>query len=81
MEMDIRGTELAVIREYLCGMGGVAQAPDLVIGEGWQASLAEGEYRFARWIFPRVIVTFDGDAERVAEVAKRLRLLAFRGGG
>lgn len=81
MELDIRGTEAAVIRGYLRDLGGRERASDLIAGDGWQATLTEGEHRFSRWVFPRVIVTFEGEPSRVAEVAQRLRLLAFRGGG
>ncbi|HYF79165.1 MAG TPA: hypothetical protein VD973_18720 [Symbiobacteriaceae bacterium] len=81
MELDIRGTDAATIRGYLRDLGGQEPTPSCVVGDGWQATLTEGEHRFSRWVFPRVIVTFDGEPDRVAEVAKRLRLLAFRGGG
>lgn len=81
MELEIRGTDAAVIKGYLRDLGGRDQAPGLLAGDGWQAALTEGEYRFSRWVFPRVTVTFDGEPGRVAEVVKRLRLLAFRGGG
>lgn len=81
MELDIRGTEAAVIKEYLLGLGGVETAQLAVAGEGWEAVLTVGEHHFHRWVFPRVVVRFTGDPERVGAVAGRLRLLAFRGGG
>ncbi|HYF94197.1 MAG TPA: hypothetical protein VD969_18420 [Symbiobacteriaceae bacterium] len=81
MELDIRGTEAWLIKEYLTRLGGVETAPDAFEGEGWTVALTLGEHRFGRWVFPRVIITFSGDPARVAAVAGRLRLMTFRGGG
>ncbi|HWI60608.1 MAG TPA: hypothetical protein VNT75_02085 [Symbiobacteriaceae bacterium] len=82
MELDLRGTEADVIRQYLThDMGAVPTGGDRFAGDGWEVTLTLGEHRFYRWVFPRVVVQFDGDPERVKVAYERLRLLAFRGGG
>lgn len=81
LELDTRGTEADVIGDYLTGLGGVQTASGCYAGEGWEAVLTVGEHRFSKWVFPRVIIRFDGDPERVRAVHDRMRLLAFRGGG
>lgn len=81
MELDLRGTPAAVLREYLIGLGGTVQAGGTVAGDGWEARMTEGVHRAFRFDFPRVIVTFSGDPERIAAVVERFRLMAMRGGG
>jgi hypothetical protein len=81
MELDIRGTNAATLTEYLVFLGGMDRGQGHVAGEGWQAVLVAGVYRFRDWEFPQVTVTLEGDPERVQDVARRLRLMAMRGGG
>lgn len=81
MELDLRGTDAGTIAGYLVRLGGREEAPGSVAGDGWNAVLAAGIHRYRNWEFPRVVVTLTGDPDRVEEIASRLRLMAWRGGG
>ena len=81
MELDVRGTEAATLKGYLELLGGVPTEEDTLVGDGWEARLTVGIHRFYKWDLPRVVVTFAGDPGKVAEVARRFQLMAFRGGG
>lgn len=81
MELDLRGTGIWWIKKYLGDIGGVETAPDLIEGPGWSAALTEGVHRAFRFEVPRVIVRFSGEPAAVAEAYRKLRLMAFRGGG
>jgi len=80
MELDLRGTDLQTMRSYLELLGGVAQGLHQIAGDGWRASLTAGVHRWRQWEFPQVTVTLEGETERVAEIARRLRVMATRGG-
>ncbi len=80
MELDLRGTDLETMIGYLELLGGTAQSLEQVTGEGWRARLTPGVHRWRQWEFPQVMVILDGEPEAVAEIARRLKLMATRGG-
>ncbi|MFZ5815970.1 MAG: hypothetical protein ACOY93_11775 [Bacillota bacterium] len=81
MQLDLRGTDLATMKSYIELLGGVEQEGDRFVGEGWAVRLVAGIHRYRNWEFPRVLLTFEGRPERVAEVVGQLRIMAMRGGG
>lgn len=80
MELDLRGTDAATLKGYLERLGGVVQPDGQIAGDGWSVRMVAGVHRFRQWEFPRVVLTFEGDSERIAAVVGRLRLWAMRGG-
>lgn len=81
MELDLRGTDLQSMLHYLTLLGGTPQGSDRVVGPGWSASLQTSVHLFRAMEFPRVIVRLEGEAAAVAEVGRKLKLMAMRGGG
>ena len=81
MQLDLRGTDLATLQGYLEALGGTVTGPGALVGEGWEARLTPSVHRYGAWEFARVVVEFAGDPDRVAAVAAKLRLRAWRGGG
>lgn len=80
-ELDVRGTPVESIEEYLVALGGVRVAAGQYAGPGWQAELEVLEHKAFGTIVPRVIVRFSGAPDTVAEMARKLRLRAIRVGG
>lgn len=80
MELDLRGTDLATMKDYFQLLGAAEESPNRMVGPGWSASLTEGVHRWAGWEFPRVIIRLEGDPESLAEVTRRLKIMTMRGG-
>lgn len=80
MELDLRGTNYETMKAYIQSLGGTERAEGSFVGDGWSVTLAPGVHRYRQWEFPRVVLTFEGDADAVADVVQRLRLMAMRGG-
>lgn len=81
VQLDLRGTDLETMKEYLRLLGGAEQADGRIVGEGWAVGLVPSIHRYRQWEFPRVILTFEGEPDPVAEIIRRLRVMATRGGG
>lgn len=79
MELDLRGTDLSTMKQYLRFLGAV-EGLDRMVGPDWSASLNAGVHRWAGWEFPRVILRFEGNPESLAEVVRRLKIMTMRGG-
>lgn len=80
MEADLRGSSLDTIKSYVEALGGVEQPDGSLLGEGWTVRMVASVHRFRQWEFPRVLLTFEGDPDRIAVVMRRLRVMAMRGG-
>lgn len=80
MQLDLRGTNLETMKEYLGRLGAVEQPDGRFVADGWSVGLLPGIHRFGRWEFPRVVLTFEGDPARLETVVKSLRLWTMRGG-
>lgn len=80
VELDLRGTDMSTMKEYLALLGGAEEADDRMAGDGWAVHLTPSIHRFRQWEFPRVILTFEGHPDQVAEVVRQLRVMATRGG-
>lgn len=81
LTLDIRGSGLQWIQQYLVRLGGSETAPGVIAGPGWTAALQGGTHHAFGTMVPQVTVTFSGDDETVQEAAQRLRLMVHRGGG
>lgn len=82
MRLSLRGIGPAIVSLYLTELGGVEVEPGLVIGQGWQSQVWQGEpFQLGAVRVGVTELEFSGDPATVEQVVTDFKKKAIRAGG
>jgi len=76
------GVPLWLMKKYLTDLGGIETEENVLVCDGWQAVVSQGEpARIGSLVCGRIEVDLTGDEQAVETLLDKLHLKSIRGGG
>jgi ribonucleotide monophosphatase NagD (HAD superfamily) len=78
----IYGIPQWLMKKYMVDLGAVEQEADVMVGDGWRASVKQGEpARIGSLVVGRIQVDLEGEPQVLDDLLEKLHWKTMRGGG